>query len=159
MRASIKRAGAAALATVGIAAGSLAGTAPAQAVPGVHNLQMIGGINCYWKGWGPTWDNLPGWRMHRWMGVKNTGSQRMHGVTVTELFGAAKSPNFRGQPARSLKPGQTFIAFDTTWEGCWPSSISGYAIATETEDLLDNWGFWANVRQERGDQSEVTPGE
>lgn len=177
MNTSLKRTGAAVLAAVGIAAGGLAATAPASAAPpkqppgqggpgqggpqqprppaGPGDLALTGGLNCYWKSWGPTWDNLPGWRMHRWMEVRNVGSATMTNVRVFEINGPETWVSIPRQPRGVLRPGQSFRAVDTTWRGCWPSSVSGYTIASQTENLANNWGFWANIDQRDGNRLPV----
>lgn len=151
----IKRSAGALLAAVGIAAGTMTAVAPTAQAATPGNLQLYGWVNCYFKGWGPTWDNAPGWRMHRVMGVRNTGGSDMTGVQITEVMGASKQVKVGNQPAGVLKPGQYYRLVDTTWRGCWPSSVSGYTIGHQTENVLDNAGFWANVNFQDGDQGEV----
>lgn len=153
MKKTIKRGIAGVAVAAGVAGGSLvAGAAPAQAAtPG--DLWLIGGVTCYWKGWGPTWDRLPGWRMHRWMGVKNIGGAPMTNVTVTEINGPTKTVRLAKQPVGLLKPGQTYLAVDTTWNGCWPSSVSGYTISAQVENIFNNYGYWSNSRQMPGTRS------
>ncbi|MFC3242957.1 hypothetical protein ACFOJ6_12010 [Gordonia humi] len=118
-------------------------------------------MNCEFKKWGPNWNSGPIWQMHRHMGVKNIGGSTMTHVKVTELFGATKQvpamkkadltkagvKNARDTKAGELLPGQTFTAFTSTWQGCWPSSISGYAIGDQVENIFNNAGFWWNLRQ------------
>ncbi|MEP9394763.1 hypothetical protein ABLE94_21255 [Gordonia sp. VNK1] len=168
MKKTLKRAVAGVAVAAGIASGSMLAAGEAQAAtPG--DLGLYGGVNCYWKGWGPTWDNLPGWRMHRWMGVKNFGGSVMTNVSITEINGATKyvparsaadakaagAINPRATKVGELLPGQAYTGFDTTWRACFPSSISGYTIGQQTENVFDkpNFGFWANVEQQQG-----TPG-
>ena len=151
MKKSVKRAIAAVAAASGIAAGSIAAATPAHAADPAGDLALYGGVNCYFKGWGPTWDNLPGWRMHRWMGVKNIGGSTMTNVNVTEFGGPTKKTAIKGQPAGVLKPGQFYMASETTWRSCFPSSISGYTIGAQTENILNNAGFWCNIDQQKGE--------
>lgn len=124
---------------------------PPPAGPG--DLALSGGVNCYWKGWGPNWDNLPGWRMHRWMEVRNIGGSTMTNVTVTEFGGSTKTVAIPHQPFGVLRPGQAYRAFDTTWRGCWPSSIGGYTIGAQVENPFNNWGFWRNDLQQPGNRT------
>lgn len=155
MKNTLKKAAVAALATAGIAAGTIAGTAPAQAATPA-NLQLYGWVNCYWKGWGPTWDNLPGWRMHRVLGVRNTSDTfTMTGVSITELNGSSKLVKVGKQAPGELRKGQYYRLVDTTWNGCWPSSVAGYTIGHQAENVFDNAGFWANVRQQQGNQQQT----
>ncbi|MAU80569.1 hypothetical protein VX037_16575 [Gordonia sp. Z-3] len=146
MRASLKRAGAAVLATVGIAAGSLAGTAPAQAAtPG--DLQILGGIECHFGQWGQPWNQA--WYMYRWMTVRNIGDTTMHNVILNEINGASVR-------VKELKPGESMSKWngnrwvrpiETRWFGCFPSSISGFTFANEAENLTNNFGYWQNFRR------------
>lgn len=152
----IKRGAGALLAAVGIAAGTMTAVAPQAEAATPGNLQMYGWVNCYFKGWGPTWDNAPGWRMHRVMGVRNTGDGTMTGVSITEIAGQSRMVQVDDdQPAGELRKGQSYRLVDTTWRGCWPSSVSGYTIGHQTENILDNAGFWANVNFQDGDQRMV----
>ena len=173
MKKTMKRAVAAVAVAAGIAGGSMAAAGEAQAATGPGDLALFGGVNCYWKNWGPTWDNLPGWRMHRWISVRNIGGATMHNVTITELGGAAiRVPartkaqaiaagavpsTARNTVSGELLPGQAFqpTQLETTWVGCWPSSISGYTIGSEVENPTNNFGFWANVQQAPGNQQTV----
>ncbi|MGV9669526.1 hypothetical protein ACWDPV_02885 [Gordonia sp. NPDC003504] len=170
MKKTLKRLVAGVAVAAGIASGSMVAAGEAQAAtPG--NLALFGGVDCYFKGWGPTWDNLPGWRMHRWMTVRNIGGMTMHNVSITELGGGpiyvpkrtkaqaiaagAAPATARDTKVGELLPGQAFkpAQLETTWRACFPSSISGYTIGQEVEDVTNNFGFWANVRQQQG-----TPG-
>ncbi|NMO03596.1 hypothetical protein HH308_20480 [Gordonia sp. TBRC 11910] len=152
MNQTMKRTVASLAMAIGIAAGSTAITAaPAQAA-GPGDLWLVGGVDCYFKGWGPTWDKAPGWRMHRWMGVKNIGGSTMTGVNVTEINGGTRQVKLPNQAWGELRPGQTFISVDTTWNGCWPASISGYTIGAQVENVFNNYGYWSNSRQMPGTQ-------
>ena len=150
MKMTLKRAAVAVAAASTLGAGAIMGAAPAHAAtPG--DLQIIGGVDCVFKAWGPNWNSGPVWQMRRWMGVKNMSDTfSMNNVTVTEFGGATKrvpaNLNKKKNAAGQLKPGQVYIAFDTTWKGCWPSSISGYTIGQEVENPFNNVGFWQNVR-------------
>lgn len=145
MKHSFKKAAVALAATAGLTAGGFAAAAPAQAAtPG--DLALIGGVNCEFKRWGPNWNSGPIWQMKRWMGVKNIGGSPMTNVWVHEIAGASKRVAIKGQPGGVLRPNQTYIAVSTTWPGCWPSSISGYTIGDQVENIFNNAGFWANVR-------------
>ncbi len=160
MKNPLIRIGLAAAATVAVGASTLLGAAPAQAAtPG--DLQIIGGVNCTFKRWGPTWDSGPIWQMNRFLGVTNIGDYRMTGVSVTEFGGPSKLvPARKGvkthksdgtavtvdTKAGELWPGQTYISIDNKWRGCWPASISGYTIGKEVENPMNNVGFWQNVR-------------
>ncbi|MGB3699540.1 MAG: hypothetical protein WBA05_19110 [Gordonia sp. (in: high G+C Gram-positive bacteria)] len=149
MKKTLTRAAATVAAAGAIGAGALVATPQAHAnAPG--DLQIIGGVSCTFKMWGPNWKDGPVWQMHRWMGVKNIGGSTMTGVTVTEFNGATKwvpADKKAGTKVGTLKPGKTYIAFDTTWKGCWPSSISGYTIGEQVENPMNNVGFWQNVRR------------
>ncbi|MGV9825743.1 hypothetical protein [Gordonia sp. NPDC003429] len=172
MNKTLKRTVAGLAVAAGIAGGSFVAGAPAHAdtPPPPADLALYGGVNCYWKGWGPTWDQLPGWRMHRFMGAVNIGGYTMTNVTVTELGGATKkvpaltkeqaqkagAKDPRATKAGELLPGQAYTAFETTWRGCWPSSISGYTIGAQVEpNIFNNAGFWWNIDQQGGDQKAV----
>lgn len=146
MKKTIKRTIAASAAAVGIAAGTLGAAGEAQAA-GPGDLALLGGVNCDFKRWGPDWNSGPIWQMTRWMGVKNVGGSNMTNVTVTELGGPTKQVRIAGQAPGLLKPGQFYRYVETKWAGCWPSSISGYTIGQQVENLGNNFGFWANVRQ------------
>ncbi|RPA56899.1 hypothetical protein EF294_20150 [Gordonia oryzae] len=146
MKKTMKRAVAATAVAAGIAGGTLAAAGEAQAA-GPGDLAMLGGVSCEFKRWGPNWDSGPLWQMTRWMGVKNVGGSTMTNVNVTEIGGATKQVRIAGQPAGLLKPGQFYRYVETKWAGCWPSSISGYTIGAQVENLANNFGFWANVRQ------------
>lgn len=149
MVATLKRTMVAVVAALALGVGMLAGGGSAAAA-GPGDLMLVGGVNCYFKGWGPTWDKAPGWRMNRFMGVRNVGGSTMTGVTVTEINGATKTVKLPNQPAGVLKAGQTYMAVTTTWNGCWPSSISGYTIGAQVENIANNWGYWSNSRQMPG---------
>ncbi|ALG86018.1 hypothetical protein [Gordonia phthalatica] len=142
------------IATVAVAAGAIgAGTlvaAPQAQAAGPGDLAIIGGVSCTFSPWGPNWSDGPQWQMHRWMGVVNVGGSTMTGVTVTEFGGPTKwvpANKAKGTKVGQLKPGQASILFSTKWKGCWPASISGYAIANQVENPMNNVGFWQNVRQ------------
>ncbi|MCF8571098.1 hypothetical protein L5G32_12550 [Gordonia sp. HY002] len=149
MRKTLTRAAASIAAVGAIGAGTLVAAPQAQAAdPG--DLQIIGGVNCTFKAWGPNWSDGPQWQMHRWMGVTNLGDFTMHKVTVTEFGGPTKwVPASKALKTKvgDLKPGQTATLFSTKWKGCWPSSISGYTISEQVENPLNNAGFWQNVRR------------
>ncbi|SIR65771.1 hypothetical protein [Williamsia sterculiae] len=120
------------LATAGIAAGSVAATAPAQAA--APNLAVTGGVYCQFAQPGTTYDKV--WSMTRYLKV-TAYDFTFHNVNLQEINGGRKF-------AAELKPGQS-LEIKTTWFGCFPSSISGYASAAEYEPLGDNFGFWFNV--------------
>ncbi len=150
MKKSLKRAGVAMLATVGIAAGTLAGTAPASAAsPG--DLQILGGIECHFGQWGQPWNQA--WYMYRWMTVRNIGGSTMHNVILNEINGASVR-------VKELKPGESMSKWDnkakrwvrpieTRWFGCVPATISGFTFGDEAENLLNNFGYWQNWRNEQ----------
>lgn len=150
---SLRRAVITLAATGALGAGSLLAAAPAQAAP-PGDLQIIGGVNCTFKPWGPNWNSGPVWQMHRFLGVKNIGGSTMTGVSVTELGGATKLVPARKdaagkvtQAAGILKAGQSAITVTNTWRGCWPASISGYTIGQQVENPFNNFGYWENVRR------------
>ncbi|MFW0787557.1 hypothetical protein AAFP35_23925 [Gordonia sp. CPCC 206044] len=148
MKLSLKRASAAVLATVGVTAGTLAATTPAQAAtPG--DLQIIGNVECHFGEWGQPWNQA--WYMYRYLTVTNVGGSTMHNVTLQEFNGKRVF-------VKELKPGQSMSRWDnkanrwvrpieTRWFGCFPSSISGYTIGAEAENLLNNAGYWQNFRR------------
>ncbi|MDL9938580.1 hypothetical protein QSJ18_17680 [Gordonia sp. ABSL1-1] len=148
MKIALKRAGAAVLATVGIAAGSLAATTPAQAaIPG--DLQITGNVECHFGQWGQPWNQA--WYMYRWMTVRNVGGTTIHNVTLTEINGNQVY-------IKELKPGQSMSKWnakqnrwvrpiETRWFGCFPSSISGFTVGAEAENLTNNFGYWQNWRR------------
>ncbi|MFT3716131.1 MAG: hypothetical protein QM774_09345 [Gordonia sp. (in: high G+C Gram-positive bacteria)] len=153
-----KRMAVAASAAALIGGGGALQTAPAHAAtPG--DLALFGEVTCYWKGWGPNWDNLPGWRMIRKLSVRNIGGSDMHNVSITEVAGASRLVKVGSQPAGLLKANQYYYLVNTTVKGCWPSSISGYTIGQEVENPMNNYGIWFNVNQqnEQGQGSDVTP--
>lgn len=153
MKKTLTRAAVAVAAAGAMGAGTLLATAPAQAnTPG--DLQIIGGVHCTFKPWGPNWNSGPVWQMERFLGVTNTGGSTMTGVTVTEFGGEtkllpAKKTNGKvTQAAGVLKAGQTVITVTNKWRGCWPASISGYTIGDQIENPLNNVGYWQNFRRE-----------
>ncbi|GAC80479.1 MULTISPECIES: hypothetical protein [Gordonia] len=141
-------------AAVGIAAAGAIGAsslvaAPAQAA-GPGDLQIIGGVTCTFKLWGPNWSDGPVWQMNRFMGVKNIGGSTMTGVTVTEFGGPTrwvKADKDKKTKTGELKPGQTAILWNDKWKGCWPASISGYTIGQQVENPFNNAGYWQNVKR------------
>lgn len=158
MKASLKRTGAAVLATVGIAAGTLAGTTPAQAAtPG--DLEVIGGIECHFGQWGQPWNQA--WYMYRWMTVRNVGGTTMHNVIFNEING-------KSVRVKELKPGDSLSKWDnkanrwvrpieTRWFGCFPSTISGFVFANEAENLVNNFGYWQNWRNQENKPGALNP--
>ncbi|MGB3302205.1 hypothetical protein [Gordonia sp. (in: high G+C Gram-positive bacteria)] len=148
MKKSLTRAAAAVAVAGAVGAGTLV-AAPQAHAAGPGDLQLIGGVNCTFKLWGPNWNDGPVWQMHRWMGVRNIGSSTMTGVTVSEIGGANKwVPANKTLKTKTgeLKAGQTAITVDTKWKGCWPASISGYTIGQQIENPTNNFGFWQNAR-------------
>ncbi|WP_448222544.1 hypothetical protein [Gordonia iterans] len=159
MKKSLKRAVVGISAAGLLAAGTVATAAPAQAAtPG--NLQILGGVNCEFKRWGPNWNSGPIWQMHRFLGVSNIGGSTMTGVHVAEFGGPnkiipalpANHPSKKGEVKRATKagellPGQVVLTHTNTWRGCWPASISGYTIGDQVEDPFNNVGYWQNVRR------------
>ncbi len=147
-KSSMKSGIAAVLAAAGIAAGGIVGAAPAQAAtPG--DLQIIGGVTCHFGQWGQPWNQA--WYMERWMNVRNIGGTTIHNVTLQEINGGSKF-------IKELKPGQSMATWnnntkrwvnpiETRWFGCFPSSISGYTIGAEAENLTNNFGYWQNWRR------------
>ena len=131
---SFKRTVVGALVAAGVAAGSLVGTAPAQAE--VPNLRLTGNVTCQFGAAGTEWKNA--WSMTRHIRVTAYGAD-FPNVTLQEINGARKF-------AKTLKKGQ-FLEIRTTWFGCFPSSISGYTISDYAENLTDNAGFWWNMRR------------
>lgn len=147
MRTTLKRATTAAMVAAGVAAGTLAGTGASQAAtPG--DLQITGNVECHFGQWGQPWNKA--WYMYRWMTVRNIGGSTMHNVNLHEING-------KSVYIKELKPGQTMSKWskkdnrwirpiETRWTGCFPSSISGYTIGAEAENLANNFGYWRNDR-------------
>lgn len=138
MEKTIKRAVAAVAVTAGLAGGSLAATAPAQADPVVPNLAISGGVFCNF-GFQPgvPWTNGI-WNMTRFLRVTAQGVD-FPNVTLQEFNGETKF-------TKTLKKGQS-MEIKTVWRACFPSSISGYTVSSNAENLLDNAGFWWNLRR------------
>lgn len=131
---SLKRALTGVLVAAGIAGGSLVGAAPAQAA--VPNLQMTGGVDRQFAAPGTPWNQA--WSMTRFMRVTARDGD-FRNVTLQEINGATKF--------KSLLKKNESLTIKTTWFGCFPSSIAGYAISDYAENLTDNAGFWWNVRR------------
>ena len=111
MKKILKRAAVAVAAAGTIGAGTLAAVPQAHAA-GPGDLQIIGGVNCTFKRWGPNWTDGPIWQMHRFMGVRNVGGSTMTGVTVSEFGGPTrwvKADKAKGTKLGELRPGQTAI--------------------------------------------------
>ena len=145
MKQKLIRAAVAAAAAVGIAAGSAVAVAPVQAAPvGPVDLDLTGGVYCSFGKPGDPWVNS--WYMVRWMEVTAYGAD-FPNVTLHEFNGAEKfTPKLvKGQKLR----------IESKWFGCFPSSISGYAISSNIDPLQNNIGFWANV--ERRDNPLTVP--
>ncbi|MGC4934680.1 hypothetical protein ACLQ3C_13480 [Gordonia sp. DT30] len=136
MRKSLRNAAVATLAAAGIAGGSLVSTGQAQA--DVPNLVLTGGVNCSW-GFTPGQPWTDGiWHMKRWMTVTARGAD-FPNVTLQEFNGEHKFVS-------NLKKDQS-LTIATDWRACFPSSISGYTISSNADNLLDNVGFWWNLRK------------
>ncbi|WP_246222092.1 MULTISPECIES: hypothetical protein [Gordonia] len=142
---ALKKATVAVLAAAGLAGGTIAGTAPAQAA-GPGDLQIRGAVKCVFGQWGQPWNQL--WYMKRSLTVKNIGGTTIHNVTLTEFNGRSVHIN-------EIKPGKTAMVYnkaakrwqypiETRWTGCVPSSISGYTISPVIENLSNNLGAWRN---------------
>ncbi|MFT3716132.1 MAG: hypothetical protein QM774_09350 [Gordonia sp. (in: high G+C Gram-positive bacteria)] len=144
MKKTLTRAAVTVAAASVVGAGAIAAAAPAHAgTPG--DLQIIGGVTCTFKPWGPNWNSGPVWQMHRFLGVTNLGDGTMTGVTVSEIGGANKWTAVKGQKPGVLPGHKTYIAVSQTWKGCWPASISGYTIGQQVENPFNNAGYWQNV--------------
>ena len=63
----------------------------------------------------------------------------MPNVTLQEINGPSKF-------TKKLEPGKS-LDITTVWRGCFPSSISGYVIGANQENLLNNFAFAWNLRQ------------
>lgn len=137
MKNRMTRALVAAVAACGIGAGSALVAAPAHA-DAPADLAVLGGVDCNFGAPGVPWKDA--WSMHRWMVVKNVGGTTMPGVTLQEINGATLHVG-------DLKPNQTSKPIETTWFGCFPTSIAGYTWGAYTENLSNNYGFWWNVRK------------
>ncbi|MGW0038681.1 hypothetical protein [Gordonia sp. NPDC003376] len=136
MKKSMKRAVAAVAAAAGIAGGSFVATAPAQAA--TPNLVLTGGVYCKF-GFTPGQPWTDGiWNMTRFLTVTARGAD-FPNVTLQEFNGEKKF-------VRGLKRDQS-LTIKTVWRGCFPSSIAGYTISSNADNLVDNAGFWWNMRQ------------
>lgn len=139
MKQKLIRAAAAVVATVGIAAGSVVAAGPAQAeAPDAEapDLVLTGGVSCSFGKPGDPWVNS--WYMERWLKVTAYG-RNWPNVTLQEFNGEQRF-------ARSLTKGES-LEIKTKWFGCFPSSISGGTISSDIDPLLNNIGFWANVKR------------
>ncbi|MEH3156731.1 MAG: hypothetical protein PGN29_15870 [Gordonia paraffinivorans] len=122
----LRRAAAGTLAAAAVAATAGVAAAPASAAT-PPNLRLTGVVFCDKTNFIPT--------LVRQMTVTNTSDTfTMRNVTLQEIQGQKRF-------AASLAPGKT-LQIRTTQPGCFPSSISGYAISDNREDLLDNYGYW-----------------
>jgi len=137
MNKKLTRGLAAVVAACGIGAASVVAAAPAQA-DAPADLALLGGVDCSFGKPGVPWKDA--WSMHRWMVVKNIGGTTMPGVTLQEINGPALNVG-------DLKPGQTSKPIETTWFGCFPSSIAGYTWGANAEPIMNNYGFWWNLRK------------
>lgn len=146
MKKTMKRAVAGLAVAAGVAAGSLTATAPAEAaVPG--NLHLTGGVFCKF-GFTPGQPWTDGiWNMTRFMTVTAQYND-VPNVTLQEINGEKKF-------VKLLKQGDT-LTIKTVWRGCFPSSIAGYTISSNADDLSDNFGFWWNLRQIDAAAAKVT---
>ncbi|MEO9328009.1 hypothetical protein [Gordonia aurantiaca] len=142
---SFKRAVVGVLAAAGVAAGSLVGVSEARAA--TPNLVLTGGVYCQFAQPGTEWKNA--WSMTRFMTVTARGAD-FPNVTLQEIGGATKF-------TRKLEKDKS-MTIKTTWFGCFPSSISGYTISDYAENLLDNAGFWWNVRRIDNPFNRFSPG-
>ncbi|MFM9378766.1 hypothetical protein [Gordonia sp. VNK21] len=145
MKKTLTRA-AVALASAGaIGAGGLAAVAPADAA--TPNLRLTGAVFCHFgqvpgKPWGVQW------YMVRTMKVTAEGSS-FKNVHLQELGGTSKfapllSPTGKDANGKAVPKS---LEITTKWPGCFPSSISGYTISDYAENLVDNFGFWWNLRK------------
>ena len=145
MKKTMKRAIAGVAVAAGVAGGSLVTAAPAEAAVG--NLHLTGGVYCKF-GFTPGQPWTDGiWNMTRFMTVTAQNAD-MPNVTLQEINGEKKF-------AKNLKKGES-LTIKTVWRGCFPSSISGYTISSNVDDLTDNFGFWWNLRQIDNTTSKAT---
>lgn len=123
----LRRAAAGTLAAAAVATtAGFAAAAPANAAT-PPNLRVTGVVFCDKTNFIPT--------LVRQMTVTNTSDTfTMRNVTLQEIQGQKRF-------ASTLGPGKT-LQIRTTQPGCFPSSISGYAISDNREDLLDNYGYY-----------------
>ncbi len=121
----LRRAAAGTLAAAAVAPTGFVAAAPANAVA-PPNLRLTGVVFCDRTFFVP--------KLVRQMTATNTGGITMRNVTLQEINGQSRfSPN--------LAPGAT-LQIRTEQPGCFASSISGYVISDNREDLLDNYGFY-----------------
>lgn len=143
-----------AVATAGlVGSGALFAAAPAEAAP--PNLRLNGGVHCNF-GLQPGQPWTAGiWNMTRWMTV-TADSGTFHNVTLQEINGQSKFARTLSSTRDNVPRSMTI---KTVWNGCFPSSIAGYTIGAEQENLLDNFGFWMNVRQQENTSDKAKAGE
>lgn len=136
MKKTLKRAAVAVAAAGTVGAGTLVATPQAQAA--VPNLHLSGYVTCkFGLQPGQPWTSGI-WNMTREMKV-TAYDGNFKNVTLQEINGQKRF-------AKELKKGQS-LEIKTVWPGCFPSSISGYTISDYQENLLDNAGFWWNLRK------------
>lgn len=137
MKKTLKRTVAGVAVAAGIASGSMVAAGEAQAA-GVPNLALTGGVFCNF-GFTPGQPWTDGiWHMTRFMTVTAQNAD-FPNVTLHEINGEHKFVS-------KLKKGES-LTIKTVWRGCFPSSISGYTISSNADNLLDNAGFWWNLRK------------
>lgn len=122
----LRRAAAGTLAAAAVAATAGVAAAPASAAT-PPNLRLSGVVFCDRTFFVP--------KLVRQMTATNTSDTfSMRNVTLQEINGQKRF-------ATTLGPGKS-LQIRTEQPGCFASSIAGYTISDNREDLLDNYGFY-----------------
>lgn len=157
MKKNLTRAAVTVAAAAMAGSGALFAAAPAEAAP--PNLRLTGNVHCNF-GLQPGQPWTAGiWNMTRWMTV-TADSGTFHNVTLQEINGQSKFARTLSSTGKGAdgKPVPKSLTIRTVWSGCFPSSIAGYAIGAEQENLFDNFGFWMNFRQQENASSSAAAG-
>lgn len=145
MKKLLTRAAIAVTAAGSIGASTLVAAAPAEAA--VPNLRVSGAVTCNF-GMQPGQPWTAGiWNMTRVLRV-TADAGNFKNVTLQEINGPKKfAPWLSSTGKIGDKKVPRTLEIKTVWPGCFPSSIAGYAISDYQENLLDNAGFWWNLRE------------
>ncbi|MFT4128174.1 MAG: hypothetical protein QM662_18330 [Gordonia sp. (in: high G+C Gram-positive bacteria)] len=136
MKMTMKRAVAGVAVAAGVAGGSFVATPQAQAAPG--DLVLTGGVNCsFGFELGKPWTRGI-WHMKRWLKVTARNSD-IPNVTLQEINAGKKFTPL-------LKKNKSLV-ISTDWRACFPSSIAGYTVSSNADNLANNYGYWWNLRQ------------
>ncbi|MFC0314706.1 hypothetical protein ACFQNE_00940 [Gordonia phosphorivorans] len=145
MKKILTRAAVAVTAAGSIGAGTLMAAAPAEAA--VPNLRVTGAVTCQF-GMQPGQPWTKGiWNMTRVLRV-TAENGTFKNVTLQEVNGPRKfAPTLSSTGKVGDKKVPRSLEIKTVWPGCFPSSIAGWAISDYQENLLDNAGFWWNLKE------------